>query len=80
MQDFNRLDDNGSQNNLTLLPVCKYFQTFNGNIDKTFEWKPKGFSEETITTPATLNNSFAPKLAYVYNSKTVVRFEVNCLK
>ena len=57
-----------------------HFQTFNGNIDKIFRWKTTEQSKDSITTPTTSNNSFAPKLAYIYNSKIAVRLEVNCLK
>ena len=38
--------------------------------------KSKCSSEESITTPATLDNSLPPKR----NSKIAVTFEINCLK
>ena len=53
---------------------------FTGSISKISGWKSKGLSEEIITTPATSDNSFAPKLTYIDNSKTAVKLEGNYLK
>ena len=32
-----------------------------------FGWKSKGLPEESITTPSTPGNSYAPKLIFVHN-------------
>ena len=37
-------------------------------------------SEESIATPATSDNIFAPKLTYIHNSEIAVKFERNYLK
>ena len=40
----------------------------------------KGCQKKGITAPAASDNSFAPKRTCIHNSKTAVKFEVNCLK
>ena len=55
---------------LMFQPVFKYYQSFNGNIGKILGWKP----------PATSNNSFAPKLILIRNSKIAAKFDRKCLK
>ena len=45
---------------------------YTGSINK---WKSKWLSEECIATPATLDNSFAPKLTYIHSSKIAVKFQ-----
>ena len=77
----NYFNDNGSQNYWIFQPDLKYFQIFSGTVDNLKGWwKSKGLSEESITTPATLDNSFATKLSYIHNSKIAVKFQGNCLK
>ena len=76
----NYFNDDGSQNYWIFQPDLKYFQIISGTVDKILRWKSKGLSEESITTPATLDNSFATKLSYIHNSKIAVKFQGNCLK
>ena len=44
----------------------KSFKTFTGFVDNIFGWKSKALSEESSTTSATLENSFAPKLIVTF--------------
>lgn len=37
-------------------------------------------SKASITTPDRTDNSFAPKLTLIHNSKLAIKFEENCLK
>ena len=60
--------DNGSQNQLIIQSVFKYFQIFSGPVNKISGWKSERLSE-SITTPATSINSFTQKLTYIHNSK-----------
>ena len=43
-------------------------------IDKTFTWKSKGAPEEHCITPATSDNSFAPKLSFIFNERIGAQF------
>ena len=53
---------------------------FTSSIEKMFERKSKGLSEESITTSAASDNSLVSRLAFDHNSKKAVKFEGNCLK
>lgn len=46
--------------------IPKYFQITTGN-DKFSEWKSTWLSEESNKTLALSDNSFAPKLTFIYN-------------
>ena len=70
--------EDGLQNYLVFQPVFKYFQTFTGT-DKIFAWKSKGLSEDSIKTPVTPDNIFAPKLTFIYNGKIGAKFKGSCL-
>ena len=65
---------------LIFQPGCKYFQFF---IDAKYiilSYKLRGLSEESIITHATSKNNFTIKIAFIHNSKILVKFEENCLK
>ena len=47
--------------------------------NKIFSWISKRISEESIKTPSTLGNCFAPKMVYYY-WKIRVEFNGNCLR
>ena len=79
-EDENYFDDDGSHSYLIFQPVFEYFQIFSSIVCKMLGWKSKGLSQENITTPATSDNSFTPKLTYNHNSKIAVKFEGNCVK
>ena len=53
---------------------------FSGTIDKTFGWKSKGLSEESIRTPANSENSGVARHNYIHNFKIAVKFKGYCLK
>ena len=53
---------------------------FAGTSDKSFRVKSKELSEQSITTPAESDNSFALKVTYIQDSKIAIKFEGNCLK
>ena len=59
--------------------MLKHFQIFSGTIDINFGKKPKMFSKENIRA-ALSDNSLAPALTYIHNSRITVKFEGNCLK
>ena len=65
----------GSQNYLIFQPFFNYFENFSGFVDKTLGRRSKWLSEESITTPATLGNSFTGKPTYIHDSKVRVTFE-----
>ena len=48
-------------------------------VDCVLSWQSKGLSNESITPPATSNNSLNPKLN-CYGTKTRVQFIGSCLK
>ena len=58
--------EDGSQNSLVFQPFSKYFQAFTGT-DKN--WKSKRLSEESTETKVTSDNSFPPRLIFIYKIK-----------
>ena len=48
--------------------------------DKISEWESKRLSKEKINPPCTINKSLSPKLVWMSNSKTRLRFTGSCLK
>ena len=48
--------------------------------DQIFGWESKVLSEKSMPTLAASENSFAPKLTYIHNSKRAIKFEEYCLK
>ena len=69
--------EDGPQNYLVFQPAFKHFQTFIGS-DKIFAWIPKESSEESLKTPITPDNAFAPKLAFIHNETIGAKLQ-NCL-
>ena len=53
---------------------------FSRTIYKSLGWKSKGLSEENITTLATSDKIFAPKITYIHDSKIAIKCEGNFLK
>ena len=53
---------------------------FSRTIYKSLGWKSKGLSEENITTLATSDKSFVPKVTYIHNSKIAIKCEGNFSK
>ena len=70
-------EEDGTQNCLVFHPINRYFKVIAG--DYISYWKSKGLSSETITPPATSDNSLTPALSY-YGTKTRVKFTGSCLK
>lgn len=52
----------------------KHFETFSGT-DKIFAWNSKGLLKVTNENPLTSDNSFAPKLTFVYKGRVRAKFE-----
>ena len=44
-----------------------------------FSWKSKEFSEESFKTLVTPDNSFPPKMAFIYSGSVGAKFKGNCL-
>lgn len=76
--DAKYVAEDGLQIYLVVQLVFKNFQT-STDSDKHFAWKCNGLSEDSIKTPVTSDNSFAPKLTFVYNGKIGAKFKGNCL-
>ena len=68
-----------SQNYANFQSVFKHFQTVSVT-DKRFVWNSKGLSKVSFENPPTSNDSFPPKLSFIYNGKVGRTFVVNCLK
>ena len=47
--------------------------------DEFFSWKSKESSEESFKTLVTPDNSFAPKMAFIYNGSVGAKFKGNSL-
>ena len=56
-------EEDGVQNYLVFQPITPYFKV-TGNTNIISSWKSKGLSAETINSPTTSDNSFAPTLSY----------------
>ena len=69
--------EDGSQNCLVFQSDFKYFQTFTGT-DKFFARKSKVLLKESIKTPTISDNSFALRLAFIYNRRIGIKFKENC--
>ena len=65
----------GTENWLVFQKIPMYFKTAGVNDSHIFSWKSKGFSDESIETPTTLNKIFNPSLDYV-GSKIRVKFRL----
>ena len=68
LNDAKYFAKNGLQDYLILQPIFKYFQTFI-DTNEIFAWKSEGFSEDSITSPVTSDNSLVPKLIFIYNRR-----------
>ena len=64
--------DDESQNYLQRIPT--------GDTERIVEWKSKGFPSESIEPPTTSDNSFAPELKWIHNSKIAVELKKSCSK
>ena len=72
------LEEDRSQNYFVFQPVNKHFKPLTNDIVRA--WKSKGFSDESIKPPATLDNSLHPRLDYFDNSKFQEEFNGSCLE
>ena len=52
----------------------------NGDTETVLAWKFKGLSDKCIKPRTTSNNTLAPKLKWIQNSKISVDFKRICLK
>ena len=71
-------EEDGTQNYLVFQPLNKYIKV-TANTDYISSWKFKALSAETITPPATSDNSLTSALSY-YGAKKTVKFTGSCLK
>ena len=74
----NCFEEDGTQNYLVFQPLNKYIKV-TANTDYISSWKFKALSAETITPPATSDNSLTSALSY-YGAKKTVKFTGSCLK
>ena len=74
-------EESSKQNYLAFLPMGKYFKLNSvvGVIDRVLSWQSKGLSNESITPPATSNNSLNLRLSY-NDTKIKVQLTGSCLK
>ena len=74
-------EEDGTQNNLVFLPMCRYFKRIAGvrNGKYVYSWQSKGLSDERINSITASNYSVTPFLDY-YGTKTRVEFSGSCLK
>ena len=72
--------DDESQNYLIFQLIPNTFRIPTGDTERIMEWKSKGFPSESIEPPTTSDNSFAPELKWIHNSKIAVEFKKSCSK
>ena len=61
-------------------PISSTFLMLTNDTETIITWWSKGLSVESIKPPSALDNSLAPKLKKIHNSKIAVEFKGNCLK
>ena len=73
--DKSHFEEEGTQNYLVFQPMYRYFKTI--AIKKYISsWKSKGLSDESITPPATSDNSLSPSMDYLGNKIRLNLMEV----
>ena len=60
--------------------IIQYFRMPTGYSETIIAWKSKGLSDERTKPTTTRRKSLAPKLKWIHNSKTAVKFKGSCLK
>ena len=76
-------EEDGKQNNLTFLPIFRYFKVnaIYNVANYVLSWKSRGLSDETSKPPSTFDNSITPSINYINNiDKLKVQFTGSCLK
>ena len=76
-------EEDGKQNNLTFLPIFRYFKVnaIYNVANYVLSWKSRGLSDETSKPPSTSDNSITPSINYINNTdKLKVQFTGSCLK
>ena len=69
---MSHFEEDGMQNYSAFQPIRRYSKIIT-NTKYILSWKSKGLSDETITPPATSDNSLTP-LNYYHGNKVRVKF------
>ena len=74
-------EEDGTKTYLVFQAMYRYFDQIGGVVrgNCIYSWKPKGFSDENITAPATTDYKINPELSF-FVTKTNVEFNGSCLK
>ena len=74
------MDYDESKSCLIFQPLFNFAKIFTSTIDKSFRWKLKRLSDESVTNPAAPGKGLPPRLNYITNAKIQVTFIGSSLK